>query len=279
MRGNLTDAKAMGKILQAADIHLVIHILERDEDKLEQNIMTENDVFEYNVACTNSLLQALGKQKRVVRAIMVTSNDSSDPASILGNSCAAAESIWIGKALRCKWNSVILRIPYSEPPWGRSFVDWAYKIWDGGLHIHDVAKCVTTLADQMTNGFYPEYFRGEPLVLKNSTMPISNPTQKQRSTAMKYGLNMEQTSDVRSSAEAKMDVVCTTGQKDFMEDRNVARSSLLRGWTLEYGREEILQDLHIFGYQGPPLPSWLVSTKCNLFSNNDGISALHLGNN
>ena len=132
MRGRLTDRKELRSVLRLASIHLVIHILEREEDKLERNEVTEDDVFSNNVECTNSLLQVLGEMQHDICVIMLTSDLTNRPESVIGNSCRAAEAIFVGKAIRCDWRSVIVRTSYAEPPWGKPFVQWGYELWDGG---------------------------------------------------------------------------------------------------------------------------------------------------
>ena len=67
------------------------------------------------------------------------------------------------------------------------------------------------------------------------------------------------------------------GEEEERTAKEEATRQLLRDWTIEYGRRALLEDLYNFGHHGPPLPGWLRSTKSNVFSNNDGVSAVHLG--
>ncbi len=283
VRGSLTDRKAVRSVLQQAQIDLVVHILERDEDKIDRGALTENEVFECNVACTSALIQVLGEQTRhrTIQAIMVTSDLCGRPGSIIGNSCLAAEALWIGKAIRSEWDSVVVRTSYAEPSWGRPFVQWGFEVWDGGIHPSDLVRCLAILADQITNSVCPIFFRSHPLVLKNSVAPIPNPTARERAMAKKYGFILGvqgQGSEGKGAADTITRVPdASKGQGDDEEGLE-ARSKLLREWVLEYDRRALLEDFYNFGHQGPPLPAWLRSTKSNMYSNNDGIAALHLGN-
>ena len=285
VRGSLTDRKALRSVIQRAQIHLVVHILERDQDTLDRGALTEDQVFETNVACTNALLQMVGDQSSI-RMIMVTSDLCTRPASAIGNTCLAAEALWFGKAMRSQWESVVVRTSYAEPPWGRPFVQWGFELWDGGMHPSDLVRCLAILADQMTNSVCPVFFRSHPLVLKSSVAPISNPTAKERTVAKKFGFIVgrgrggegKETTAAAGRGQGRDDGGGKVMLEEEEEEEEEARRMLLREWVLEYDRRALLEDFSKFGHQGPPLPAWLRSTKSNMFSNNDGISAMHLGN-
>jgi len=58
----------------------------------------------------------------------------------------------------------------------------------------------------------------------------------------------------------------------------VARRQLIGRWKPQYRKRQLLEDLKTYGFQGPPLPSWLVKKTFHAFSNNDGVTAVHGGN-
>ncbi len=331
IRGALTEARLLDKALREADIHVVVHVLNRDSSGLESGSMSEADAFDENVRGTNSLLEALTRYRPPpppvssaaspeaaaaataaagppVRAVLVSGDRCHVVDDVLGNTIVAAEALWLGRAMRQGWDTVVLRTPFSEPPYPsvhstRSFIDWCFGIWDeAGFHCDDLARAVATIVDTLTGKLAtttrhscPARFRSEALELRNDAKGARGwhsgrpPTTAEDKVAQKYGLLLEyavdEAEEEAAEAAAEEAAEAAEGKSRMMEteagaaadaafELSVDVSAVLHNWSAEYGRRQVLGDLSRYGHGGPPLPSWLKQTRQTCFANNDGITAM-----
>jgi len=311
VRGGTTEKQTIDKILVKANIHIVVHLLLRNSGSLESQDIDESDVYNENVRDTNALLEALTRRSKTskskIKTILVSGVRSSIIDDVLGNTLRAAEALWLGKAIRQEWNSVILRSACSESPWDcGAFITFCYNIWDLGLHPYDLADALTIMVKHMTDDeeVYPKILRSTIWELKNRNQGLKNgPSTRERTVMEKYGFLLSEVYDsdveevggkkeksTKKSRDGFSDVAVeskigrsTCAIEGGRDNDNVnefieAKKNMLGNWQPQYGKRQVLEDLSTFGYKGPPKPEWLIQMGSNTFSNNDGISVVHYGN-
>ena len=309
VRGSTTEMKTLDRLFKQVKIDLCIHLLLRNSELLDSGHQSEAEVYDVNVRDTNALLQALTrKQKRhsdqTVTTILVSGTRCHQVDDVLGNTILAAEALWFGRAIRQQWQSVVVRAAFSDTPWECPFIEWGFNIWDLGLNPLDLSDVICIMANNMTsddgisNGGCPELFRGTALEITNVNQGIHQPTNAELVLMEKYGLELmgeyddeveergEDVDEGKKGAAAVEDPNAQCMQEDsvvVVEEKEedelvVARRQLIGRWSPQYRKRQLLEDLKTYGFQGPPLPSWLVKKTFNAFSNNDGVTAVHLGN-
>jgi len=324
VRGSTIEAATIDKVLKQANIHIVVRLLLRNSSDLDSQVSKESDIYNENIRDTNALLQALTRHSNVgaknahgsnrpnrptikIKTILVSGMRSSIIGDVLGNTILAAEALWLGRAIRQNWDSMVVRSAVSESPWDCStFIEFCYGIWDSGLHPHDLSEALALMIDRMTDEeeTFPTVFRSTVWELKNKNQGLQNgPTNEELTTMKKYGLVLNDTyeDDEEGGGEeedgdwGKVEQEGKGGKegsdgKDGKEGKEgkegggenaafiAATQRMLGDWQPQYRKRQVLEDLSRFGFKGPPRPAWLVKLRNNTFSNNDGIEAVHYGN-
>jgi nucleoside-diphosphate-sugar epimerase len=245
--GSILDRGLLHKGMQGIDC--VVHIAAWHGIHLVTEQKNVNDFWDLNVSGTFNVFQAAADQG-IRKIIYISSTSALDRFGIYGHTKVLGEEIALTYHQRHQMDVIILRPGAFIPYWNRtvyaSFADFAKWYWKGAVHINDVAQAVIKSIDLLADG----------VLESNLTLFVDGKYEYTPHDLQNWDANGTGTTFHKVYAPYA-DVADRFGldpaQKPEVFDTGPTRKWL--GYEPTYSPMNLLQELNVYGIDGPPPPN------------------------
>jgi nucleoside-diphosphate-sugar epimerase len=246
-RGSILNRGLLDKSMQGIDC--VVHIAAWHGIHLVTQHKNVNDFWDLNVTGTFNVFQAAADQG-IRKIIYISSTSALDRFGVYGHTKLLGEEIALTYHERHQMDVITLRPGAFIPYWNRhvyaSFADFAKWYWKGAVHINDVAQAVIKSIDLLATG----------VLESNLTLFVDGkyeytPHDLQNWDADGIGTTFDKVYAPYADVAARFGL--DPAQKPEVFDTEPTRKWL--GYEPTYSPLNLLQELNVFGIDGPPPPN------------------------